>query len=74
MYNNTTKVLAEIEKLTLSQKNASFSFSIFLTANPYTDTNRLGMTKNKIKDLIKIIMTFSQSQQNTDLQSSNKSL
>ena len=74
MQDNITEALAEAENFTLSQKSAPSSLPIFLTANPYVETNRLGMTKNKIKDLIKIIMTFSQSQQNTDLQSSIKSL
>ncbi|CAB4424648.1 unnamed protein product [Rhizophagus irregularis] len=76
---NITKALAEAEKFTLSQKSAPSSLPIFLTANPYADTNRSGggMTKNEIEDLIKTTMAFSQPQtahQNTDLQSSIKSL
>ncbi|CAB5325966.1 unnamed protein product [Rhizophagus irregularis] len=76
---NITKALAEAEKFTLSQKSAPFSLPIFPTANPYADTNRLGggMTKNEIEDLIKTTMASSQpqtAQQNTDLQSSIKSL
>ena len=73
---NITKVLAEAEKYTLSQKSAPSSFPIFLTANPYADTNKSegGMTKNEIEDLIKTTMASSQPQQNTDLQSSIKSL
>ncbi|PKK40894.1 hypothetical protein RhiirC2_805211 [Rhizophagus irregularis] len=73
---NITKALAEAEKYTLSQKTAPSSLPIFLTANPYVDTNRLGggMTKNEIEDLIKTTMASSQPQYNTDLQSSIKSL
>jgi hypothetical protein len=73
---NITKALAEAEKYTLSQKTAPSSLSIFPTANPYVDTNRSGggMTKNEIEDLIKTTMASSQPQQNTDLQSSIKSL
>ncbi len=71
---NITKALVEAEKYTLSQKSAPSSLSIFLTANPYTETNRSGMTKNEIEDLIKTTMSSSQPQQNTDLQSSIKSL
>ena len=71
---NITKDLAEAEKFTLFQKSAPSSLPIFLTANPYGDTNRSGMTKNEIEDLINTTMTFSQPQQNTDLQSSIKSL
>ncbi|GET62920.1 hypothetical protein GLOIN_2v1886689 [Rhizophagus irregularis DAOM 181602=DAOM 197198] len=71
--------LAEAEKFTLSQKSAPSSLPIFPTANPYADTNRSGggMTKNEIEDLIKTTMASSQpqtAQQNTDLQSSIKSL
>uniref|UniRef100_U9UG05 Uncharacterized protein n=1 Tax=Rhizophagus irregularis (strain DAOM 181602 / DAOM 197198 / MUCL 43194) TaxID=747089 RepID=U9UG05_RHIID len=76
---NITKALAEAEKFTLSQKSAPSSLPIFPTANPYADTNRSGggMTKNEIEDLIKTTMASSQpqtAQQNTDLQSSIKSL
>ncbi|CAB4427763.1 unnamed protein product [Rhizophagus irregularis] len=76
---NITKALAEAEKFTLSQKSAPSSLPIFPTANPYADTNRSGggMTKNEIEDLIKTTMASSQPQtahQNTDLQSSIKSL
>ena len=71
---NITKALAEAEKYTLSQKSAPSSLPIFLTANPYIETNRSGMTKNEIEDLIKTTMSSSQPQQNTDLQSSIKSL
>ena len=73
---NITKVLAEAEKFTLSQKSTPSSFPIFPSANPYVDTNRSGarMTKSEIEDLIKTTMASSQSQQNTDLQSSIKSL
>ncbi len=60
--NNITKALAEAEKYTLSQKSAPSSLSIFLTANPYTETNRSGMTKNEIEDLIKTTMSSSQPQ------------
>ncbi|CAG8749698.1 12652_t:CDS:2 [Rhizophagus irregularis] len=76
---NITKALAEAEKYTLSQKSEPSSFPIFPSANPYIDTNRSGggMTKNEIEDLIKTTMASSQpqtAQQNTDLQSSIKSL
>ncbi|CAB5370096.1 unnamed protein product [Rhizophagus irregularis] len=76
---NITKALAEAEKFTLSQKSAPSSLPIFPTANPYADTNRSGggMTKNEIEDLIKTTIDSSQpqtAQQNTDLQSSIKSL
>ena len=71
---NITKALAEAEKYTLSQKSAPSSLPIFLTANPYTETNKSGMTKTEIEDLIKTTMSSSQPQQNTDLQSSIKSL
>jgi len=71
---NITKTLAEAEKFTLFQKSVPSSLPIFLTANPYGDTNRSGMTKNEIEDLINTTMTFSQPQQNTDLQSSIKFL
>ncbi|CAG8633915.1 10565_t:CDS:2, partial [Ambispora leptoticha] len=53
------------------------SFPIFPTANPYADTNRSGLTKSEIEDLIKTTMASSQpqtAQQNTDLQSTIKSL
>src|SRR6266542_4318643 len=71
---NITKALAEAEKYTLSQKNAPSSIPVFLAFNPYVETNRSGMTKNEIEDLIKTTMSSSQPQQNTDLQSSIKSL
>ena len=71
---NITKALVEAEKYTLSQKSALSSLPIFLTANSYTETNRSGMTKNEIEDLIKTTMSSLQPQQNTDLQSSIKSL
>jgi len=73
---NITKALAEAEKYTLSQKNAPSSIPVFPATNPYVDTNRSGggMTKNEIEDLIKTTMASSQPQQNTDLQSSIKSL
>ncbi|GBB91218.1 hypothetical protein RclHR1_01840015 [Rhizophagus clarus] len=73
---NITKALAEAEKYTLFQMNAPSSIPVFLAANPYVDTNRSGggMTKNEIEDLIKTTMASSQPQQNTDLQSSIKSL
>ena len=57
---NITEALAEAEKFTLSQKSAPSSLPIFLTANPYVETNRLGMTKNEIEDLIKTTMSSSQ--------------
>jgi hypothetical protein len=73
---NITKALAEAEKYTLSQKSAPSSLPIFPTANPYADTNKSGggMTKNEIENLIKTTMASSQPQQNTNLQSSIKSL
>src|SRR5947199_3326715 len=73
---NITKALAEAEKYTLSQMNAPSSIPVFPAANPYVDTNRSGggITKNEIEDLIKTTMSSSQPQQNTDLQSSIKSL
>jgi hypothetical protein len=73
---NITKALAEAEKYTLSQKSAPSSLPIFPAANSYVDINRSGdgMTKNEIEDLIKTTMASSQPQQNTDLQSSIKSL
>ncbi|CAG8844610.1 25136_t:CDS:2, partial [Gigaspora margarita] len=73
---NITEALAEAERFTLSQKSAPFSFPIFPTANPYTDTNKSGMTKTEIVDLIKTAMVFSESQmaqQNADLRSTIKS-
>ncbi|CAG8504489.1 10192_t:CDS:2 [Racocetra fulgida] len=74
---NITRALAEAEKFTLSQRNAPSSLPVFPAANPYIDTNKLGMTKTEIVDLIKTAMTFSESQtaqQNADLQSTIKSL
>jgi hypothetical protein len=58
---NITKALAEAEKYTLSQKSVPSSFPIFLTANPYADTNKSGggMTKNEIEDLIKTTIASS---------------
>jgi len=72
---NITKALAEAEKYALSQNSAPSSFPIFLSANPYVDTNRSGsgMTKNEIEKLIKTTMASSQPQQNTDLQAIAKS-
>ncbi|GES76871.1 hypothetical protein GLOIN_2v1886689 [Rhizophagus clarus] len=72
---NITKTLAKAEKYTLSQNSAPSSFPIFLSANPYVDTNRSGsgMTKNEIEGLIKTTMASSQPQQNTDLQAIAKS-
>ncbi|CAG8804431.1 21437_t:CDS:2, partial [Dentiscutata erythropus] len=73
---NITRALAEAEKFTLSQRNAPSSFSAFLAANPYIDTNKSGMTKTEIVDLIKTAMAFLESQmaqQNADLQSTIKS-
>ncbi|CAG8689072.1 2717_t:CDS:2, partial [Dentiscutata heterogama] len=73
---NITEALAKVKKFTLSQKSVPSSFLIFLTANPYADTNKLEMTKTKIMDLIKTTMVFSESQmaqQNTDLWSTIKS-
>ena len=58
---NITKALAEAEKFTLSQKSAPSSLPIFPSANPYADTNRSGMTKNEIEDLIKTTMASTQS-------------
>ena len=65
-----------MKKYTLSQKNAPSSISVFPASNPYVETNRSGggMTKNEIEDLIKTTMASSQPKQNTDLQSSIKSL
>ena len=73
---NITKALTEAEKYTLSQKNAPSSIPVFPASNPYVEINRSGggMTKNEIEDLIKTTMASSQPQQNTDLQSSIKSL
>ena len=78
-HDNIVDALAEAEKFTLSQMNAPSSIPVFPAANPYVDTNRSGrsgggMTKNEIEDLIKTTMASSQPQQNTDLQSSIKSL
>ncbi|CAG8781479.1 25255_t:CDS:1, partial [Racocetra persica] len=73
---NITEALAEAEKFTLSQKSVLSSFLIFLTANPYANTNKSGMTKTEIMNLIKTAMAFSESQtaqQNTDLRSTIKS-
>ncbi|CAG8723654.1 10456_t:CDS:1, partial [Dentiscutata heterogama] len=73
---NITEALAEAEKFTSSQKSVPSSFPIFLTANPYADTNKSGMTKTEIVDLIKTAMASSESQtaqQNADLQSTIKS-
>ncbi|CAG8501527.1 4705_t:CDS:2 [Cetraspora pellucida] len=73
---NITKALAEVEKFTLSQRNALSSLSAFPAANPYIDTNKSGMTKTEIVDLIKTTMASSESQmaqQNTNLQSTIKS-
>ncbi|GES85756.1 hypothetical protein GLOIN_2v1789077 [Rhizophagus clarus] len=71
---NITKALAEAEKYTLSQMNASSSIPVFLAANPYVDTNRSGggMTKNEIEDLIKTTMASSQPQQNNSKKLANK--
>ncbi|CAG8753684.1 17165_t:CDS:2, partial [Racocetra fulgida] len=74
---NITRALAEVEKFTLSQKNALSSLLVFLAANPYIDTNKSGMTRTEILDLIKTAMVPSESQtaqQNADLQSTIKSL
>ncbi|CAG8592504.1 9277_t:CDS:2, partial [Acaulospora morrowiae] len=60
---NITKALAEAEKFTLSQASAPSSFSIFPAANPYIDTNKSGMTKEQIENLVKNIMVSTQSQQ-----------
>ncbi|CAG8792131.1 6251_t:CDS:2, partial [Dentiscutata erythropus] len=73
---NITKALAEVEKFTLSQRNASSSLPAFLAANLYIDTNKSGITKTKIVNLIKTAMASSESQmaqQNADLQSTIKS-
>ncbi len=59
-YDNIVEALAEAEKFTLSQKNTPSSISVFLTSNPYVETNKSGMTKTEIKDLIKTIMASSQ--------------
>ncbi|RIB26556.1 hypothetical protein C2G38_2138247 [Gigaspora rosea] len=77
MQDNITEALAEAEKFTLSQKSVPSSFPIFPTANPYANTNKSGMTKTEIVDLIKTAMASSESQtaqQNADLQSTIKSL
>ncbi|CAG8576674.1 16677_t:CDS:10 [Cetraspora pellucida] len=74
---NITRALAKAEKFTLSQRNAPSSLPAFLVANPYIDTNKSGMTKTEIVDLIKTAMASSESQttqQNADLQSTIKSL
>ncbi|RIB01143.1 hypothetical protein C2G38_2231755 [Gigaspora rosea] len=73
---NITEALAKAEKFTLSQKSVPSSFPIFPTANPYADTNKSGMTKTEIVDLIKTAMASSESQtaqQNADLWSTIKS-
>ncbi|CAG8818524.1 15246_t:CDS:2, partial [Gigaspora margarita] len=73
---NITRALAEAEKFTLSQRNAPSSLPIFLAANPYIDTNKSGITKTEIVDLIKTTMASSESQtaqQNADLRSTIKS-
>ncbi|CAG8838443.1 3590_t:CDS:1, partial [Racocetra persica] len=70
MQDNITEALAEAEKFTLSQKSVPSFFLIFPTANPYADTNKSGMTKTEIVDLIKTAMASSDSQtaqQNADL-------
>ncbi|RIB09498.1 hypothetical protein C2G38_2044265 [Gigaspora rosea] len=74
---NITRALAEVEKFTLSQRNVPSSLPVFPAANPYIDTNKSGMTKTEIMDLIKTAMTSSESQtaqQNADLQYTIKSL
>ncbi|CAG8802216.1 3509_t:CDS:2, partial [Dentiscutata erythropus] len=73
---NITRALAKAEKFTLSQRNAPSSLLAFPAANPYIDTNKSGMTKTEIVDLIKTAMVSSESQtaqQNADLQSTIKS-
>src|SRR6266496_4469841 len=57
---NITEALAEAEKFTLSQKSMPSSFPVFLAVNPYVDTNKSGLTKTEIENLIKITMASSQ--------------
>ncbi|RIB24290.1 hypothetical protein C2G38_2032001 [Gigaspora rosea] len=73
---NITRALAKAEKFTLSQRNAPSFLPVFLAANPHIDTNKSGMTKTKIMDLIKTAMISSESQmaqQNANLRSTIKS-
>src|SRR3954463_6464535 len=60
---NITKALAEAEKFTLSQQSASSSFPIFPAANPYAETNKSGMSKTEIENLIKTTVASSGPQQ-----------
>ncbi|GBC04248.1 hypothetical protein RclHR1_05590003 [Rhizophagus clarus] len=81
-HDNIVDALAEVEKFTLSQKNAPSSIPVFLAANPYianlyVETSKSRMTKNEIEDLIKTSMASVQpqpTQQNSDLLSAIKSL
>ena len=59
---NIIQALAEAEKYTLSQKSTPSSFPIFPAANPYADTNRLGMFRNEIESLVKNTIAFSEPQ------------
>ncbi|GES85646.1 hypothetical protein GLOIN_2v1783702 [Rhizophagus clarus] len=59
--------LAEVEKFTLSQKNAPSSIPVFLATNSYVETSKSVMTKTEIENLIKTTMASSQPQQNVNL-------
>ncbi|CAG8708235.1 20611_t:CDS:2, partial [Racocetra persica] len=56
---NITRALAEVEKFTLSQRNAPSSLPAFPAANPYIDTNKSGITKTKISTIKSLQETIS---------------
>ena len=60
--------MAKAEKFTLSQASAPSSFPIFLVVNLYVNTNRSGLTKTEIKNLVKNTISPSQAQMSASSQ------
>ncbi|CAG8809672.1 13375_t:CDS:2, partial [Dentiscutata erythropus] len=63
---NITRALAEMEKFTLSQRNAPSSLPAFPAANSYIDTNKSEMTKTEISTIKSFQKTMSQATKTLD--------